>query len=177
MTTRALPVVTNERPDLCTPCGGKCCKREPGYTHPDDWGSADAEREPRITAALASGRVIVDTSCGQWGVRPATVAEVGGVDVDREDPEAWWPFLEPAGRCALLDDATGCALPYAERPRQCRDLVPGVAVEHGRATACRSPGGWDVFATWGPHRALLARCIESARATRARRAGAAVGCS
>lgn len=87
--------------------------------------------------------------------------------MDREDPESWWPFLEPAGRCTLLDDANGCALPYAERPRQCRDLVPGALLDGGKPAACKPAQPWPVFDTWRPHRELLARCIMAARGHRA----------
>jgi len=48
--------MSNERPDICAACGGKCCLRAPGVSFPEDWGLPGEEGEERLAAALASGR-------------------------------------------------------------------------------------------------------------------------
>lgn len=45
---------TNLNPGLCAPCGGICCKTQPGFTEPLQWGSTPEERIANLTAAFAA---------------------------------------------------------------------------------------------------------------------------
>jgi Fe-S-cluster containining protein len=106
------------KPDLCTPCGGKCCKRLPGSAYPDDFPTREA-----LAHALQSGRWAVDWWEGDaregkyelgrtYYIRPA----IKGFEGQKFHP-SW------GGECTFLTP-DGCALPGEARPRECRDLEP-----------------------------------------------------
>lgn len=98
----------NLQPDLCGPCGGACCKRGPGMCLP--WDFAEPLRASLVEAFL-SGKFRAMPYKGVLLVSPRTVHSGAGV-IDPTD-----------GQCALLS-ATGCSLSAAQRPSQCRSLVP-----------------------------------------------------
>lgn len=118
-----LPVVRDsfERPDLCGPCGGKCCKRAPGAAFPEDFGAPDrAAVAVALKARLATGRWAVDWWEGDptggdrghaYYLRPAIVGKEG------QHQDAGW-----GGACTFLSGA-GCTI-AAERPSGCRGLEP-----------------------------------------------------
>lgn len=124
--TLSLPVIDrNERPDLCVPCGGLCCKRSPGFTLPGDWANAAGELdEERLEEALVSGEWVLERWHDDLVPRPATANEVGDVVADLT-PDSWLSghFYSGAGRCNLLGE-NGCTLPFEKRPAQCRMSVP-----------------------------------------------------
>ena len=119
-----LPVVGSyERPDLCGPCGGQCCKTAPGAALPEDFGVGTDEFESRIRSALATGRWAIDWWEGDprddgdgeldeaYYLRPATVGDEG-----RKFHGGW------GGRCTFLG-ASGCEI-FDNRPSGCRGLEP-----------------------------------------------------
>jgi Fe-S-cluster containining protein len=117
-----------ERPDLCTPCGGKCCKSMPGGTHPSDWGAPNTDvMLERLATAFRSGLWAIDWWEGDprgleegdqeyvsqgFYVRPATKGDEGRVFY------ASW-----GGECTFLT-ATGCSFGHDDRPLECRTLEP-----------------------------------------------------
>ncbi|MBI5069534.1 MAG: hypothetical protein HZB56_14965 [Deltaproteobacteria bacterium] len=154
----------NERPDICGPCGGECCRTRPGFEAPERFLRA-ADPAAHLAAALASGEWLLARHVGvPWrgGVpppdevrwreilcpRPATVEErrLGRAFASGE-----------RSPCVFLEER-GCRLAFAERPRMCRSLEPSAA---GECLAAFGPG--EAAAAWLPHQAL----VEEAR----RRAG------
>jgi hypothetical protein len=149
----------NERPELCAECGGQCCLTRPGIEAPERFLAAP-DAVAALAAALATGDWVLAEHVGvPWvdGVeppeaerrrlirypRPATLLERGRDGTPRDE-------LAP---CALLDPA-GCRLPFEERPRMCRALVPTPGFE------CE--GDWgrrEAALAWLPHQEL----VEAAR--------------
>jgi hypothetical protein len=143
-----LPVINQssgvEDVALCKECGGKCCEAAPGGAYPEDFG-------PRETMA----RVMADYfKTGFWGVdswdgdprpypqpggaldrvlyvRPHTVEGKG-----RKHITDWsW-----GGACCLWNPDTGCSLEFANRPHQCRVVIPGSLKQDGMRH-CSYPQG------------------------------------
>lgn len=135
-TRRALPVY---RPELqfsdaalCNECGGNCCKRMPGSTHPAEWGETDDEKIANLADAFASGLWAIDWWEGDprsddadfdtdaecvngYFVRPGIVGHSAHVFGLRH--AAW------SGVCRMLQP-TGCELRHDMRPIECRGLEP-----------------------------------------------------
>jgi Fe-S-cluster containining protein len=146
--------VTAERPDLCAACG-ECCRTRPGAEAPERFLS-EADPAGALARALSSGDWVLARHVGvawegdpppdaeRWRVvrypRPATVDErfLGEV---RAGPEP--------SACVFLGPG-GCRLPYAGRPRMCRDLEPWANGE------CRA--AWDLpdaARAWAPWQQLI----------------------
>ena len=116
------------QPELCTTCGGKCCKNIPGATRPSDF-----KGRQQIIEALRGGRYCVDWWEGDPRKRKNTLSR--------------GYFIRPAGKgfegrlldpswggigCTFLTD-TGCSLEPEQRPTQCRLLEPdatGHCIDH-----------------------------------------------
>lgn len=111
-----------ERPDVCAPCGGKCCKSMPGAALPSDFGATPEEILPKLAARLATGLWAIDW----WEGDPR---------LDGEDSDGRSYFVRPAvagvsdlfdpswgGRCTF-HSSRGCEI-FAERPSGCRGLEP-----------------------------------------------------
>lgn len=134
MSSIRLPVIQdNQNADLCTPCGGKCCKAIPGIYWPEDFGSSHDEVIANVRAAIATGKTTLDywegvTTYDMYYVRPATKG-MEGASIDPSE----------GGECTHLT-AVGCALTWTERPTQCRALEPkpgrGGSVD---SRACAAP--------------------------------------
>jgi Fe-S-cluster containining protein len=116
MTPKHLPVIQdNQNADLCTPCGGKCCKSIPGIYWPEDFGSDRDAVIANVRVAIATGKTTLDYWEGKRKLfypRPAIKGKEG-VAID----PSW------GGECTHLT-AAGCALTWATRPAQCRSLEP-----------------------------------------------------
>ncbi len=137
---------SNEDHSICARCGGHCCRTRPGIEGPERFlGSPDPAAA--LAQFLGSGNWVLEQHLGvpyQPGEtapdperiirypRPATVLEHGK------------PGLAPlpdTADCVFLA-ADGCYLPFNDRPRLCRELVPDICLE------CESP--------WGRREAALA---------------------
>ena len=141
------------RPDICGPCGGKCCKGMPGHASPKDFG---LPKETSLRKAIASGKWAIDWWEGDprsgidgedpgymdqcYYVRPATVGKEG------KTYDASW-----GGVCTFLTD-TGCLLEPKDRPLGCTVLEP-VAGE----VECKIHGFTKQAAalSWFPYQDLL----------------------
>lgn len=154
-----------ERPDMCGPCGGACCKSMPGGSHPSDWGAPNENiMFDRLVVALSSGRWAIDwwegdprgLECGDPGyvdqgfyVRPATKGDEGRVY------HASW-----GGECTFLKE-TGCSLLHNERPLECRTLEPKYPLR------CEQHHGKHATAiAWLPYHSLLQELVREAMASR-----------
>jgi len=112
-------IIENQNPDVCGPCGGKCCKTMPGIVHPDDIEMS----EEHLTTLITEKGYQIDC----WENNP--------FDDGREIGQVF--YLRPqtikarnqvfdfswGGQCVFLGD-TGCQLDWITRPSQCRALVP-----------------------------------------------------
>lgn len=143
-------------PEVCGPCGGKCCLNAPGAAFPKDFGLPRVKG--RLRAALASGRWAIDWWEGDprddvlysddgyvdrgYFVRPATADRVGQL----HDP-SW------GGRCVFLDP-DGCTLEPGDRPSGCRHLEPR---EGGQHCDKHDHSKLDAAIAWLPYHNLLKR--------------------
>lgn len=114
----------NQNPSICGPCGGKCCKKQPGIYHPDDFGETEEEVKSAVIAGLDRGDLTIDWWEGDptgedddvsrgYFVRPAS---------KDEEPSTRFRGLWH-GECSRLGP-DGCELDWADRPAQCRALLP-----------------------------------------------------
>lgn len=110
-----------ENKELCSKCGGKCCKRMPGACFPEDFGLP--WNQTKLHEALASGQYAIDWWIGDPReeeneldetryVRPAIKGKAG----KRYDQSC-------SGECVFLSK-TGCMLEEDERPLNCQKLEP-----------------------------------------------------
>jgi hypothetical protein len=114
--------------DLCSACGGACCKSMPGLTRPEDWGSDRSQIVAALAKAFASGKYAIDwwegdvrtalgeeladpVLCQTEYVRPATVT-------GRRLRDPSW-----GGQCVQWT-TTGCSMAHDDRPYECRMLKP-----------------------------------------------------
>lgn len=106
-------MTNTENASLCTPCGGKCCKNLPGGCTPFDFKDLSYNG---IRALIEGGTYQVDyikeNDCIVYFIRPRTIP-----DKDKYLAASFY------GQCVLLTDK-GCQLSYAERPTQCKTLIP-----------------------------------------------------
>ncbi len=153
-----LPAIEpNERPSVCGPCGGECCRTRPGVEAPDRFLAAP-DPPAALAEALASGDWVLLEHHGLPWVdgkppapedalrvvrypRPATLAE-------RQSGRVFEGAEQSP--CVFLADG-GCRLPFADRPRMCQSLEPHAAGE------CQA--AWDRRAAalaWAPWQDLVA---------------------
>ena len=130
--------MTNERPDLCAGCGD-CCRTRPGAEGPERF-LAEPDPVAALARAFASRDWVLARHVGVAYPRPATVEEraTGAVHSGAEHSP-----------CVFLE-ATGCSLPFPDRPRMCRELEPWA---NGDCLAT-----WDLpqaAREWGPLQGLL----------------------
>lgn len=159
---------------LCAPCGGSCCKRMPGTTHPSQWGETEDEMVANLASAFASGMWAVDwwdgdprpdapspfDANGDWFDNPARLDRAEYVRPAMGSPHRF-PVEHPAwghdGPCVFLADA-GCKLTHDERPLGCRALEPG-------EPECKPHDGGKAGGAlvWVPFRSVIARALVLAR--------------
>ena len=149
-----LPVIAdNQNAELCTPCGGKCCKRQPGKYVPSDFGASKDEITANVRAALATGLTTLDYYEAHddmpdiYFPRPVIVGHEG------KKVHASW-----GGPCTHLQPA-GCALTFERRPFQCRILQPSAGGVCSMPTEYRTT--WAIASMWVEYQ--LDRLIDSNR--------------
>lgn len=112
--------MSNENLNICSKCGGECCKLFPGFYYPDDFrkrnGSLDWER---ILNLLTSGLAQID----RWEdtepvyfLRPKMVMK-------NDSHNGIFSYPWGGDPCIHLTEY-GCSLKYKQRPSQCRLLDP-----------------------------------------------------
>ena len=110
---------SNERPDICGPCGGVCCKFVPGIALPTDFGNHPLEIWPNVRRSLLTKKWAIDYYESDddfypaYYIRPAIKNHNWPVDA------AWGGD----GECVFLT-SKGCSFFYKDRPFQCRKLEP-----------------------------------------------------
>lgn len=123
---------------LCASCGGHCCKRYPGITHPRDWTDPvnEAIMQDRLIEAFKTGFWSVDWWDGDPRVDTSDMSlEELGTFLSTEGRLRCAYFIRPRmkgkpirdpawdGECSLLGP-TGCTLSHDSRPVECRWLRP-----------------------------------------------------
>lgn len=145
MITRVIIDITSAHanPDLCTPCGGQCCKHMPGICLPQDLSPTLDETEifVNLSDRLKTGRWVIDDHLWSKFIRPAVKGEVGRIRGFDQGP------------CTFLSE-TGCELSEVERPSECKLLKP-----HPKKLGyCQMPEAWgwetkDMI--WEPYQHLI----------------------
>ncbi len=143
-------ILNNESSEICTACGGKCCKNHPGHTHAMQFighlpvdathKEIDAAIIERVTESLKSGIMVVDWWEGdviddleededipclknyKWPMAPKgnTYLLRARSVVDNDK----WKNPLWGGACAHWNSDTGCSLEVSQRPWGCQALVP-----------------------------------------------------
>lgn len=133
-----------ENKELCSKCGGKCCKNMPGAAYPEDFGN-DTQA---IKKAIKSGKWAIDWWEGDPGdgkpeeayfVRPA----IKGIK------EIYHPAW--GGECVFLTKK-GCSLHPEKRPKNCRLVEPA---PDGFCKTHKNVGKQDAALQWRPFYELL----------------------
>ena len=140
---RTLTVISNVQPDVCGPCGGKCCQLMPGATFPSDFGDD----------LYGSVKAKIKTGLWQFDYWEGDIDPVGDLDhvycVRPTITTSKGRFVDASwgGPCILWDKSSGCSLTFDDRPTQCRGLIPQPD------TTCISPAGvTKEDAVWVPIR-------------------------
>lgn len=113
------------RPEICSTCGGKCCKGAPGAAFPDDALKFGNTVEDGVLSMLRSGHYVIDWWEGDprkgkdelgraYYIRPRTVDET---DYGR------WHYAGWGGTCHFLR-SDGCVLKPDDRPTNCQLVEP-----------------------------------------------------
>lgn len=146
-----------DNPTVCGDCKGKCCQRCPGFTLPIELGAPDRKLlKKNIEARLRTSRWTLYRYEGPIG-------NIGNGAVHILRPAIKnFEFMTvgpPIGPCAFLGE-TGCGLSEAERPSQCRSLLPApnYFTDYKNAT-CRGLGTEKPIESyalaWLPYNQLL----------------------
>lgn len=123
---------TNTNNEYCSKCGGTCCSRFPGMTHPDQFGPKGPTRFKNMLEAVES--------------------EDYDIDVYEENGESWddWIktyYLRPSSKksnrpigsepCKFQGE-NGCELNHEHRPYECQTLTPSI---NNGEYSCHHPDG------------------------------------
>lgn len=145
MSLRKLPVLNNERPDLCAPCGGRCCRNGPGIAAAADFGRTPQAIGREVRRRLRIGTWKLDGDSEVVFMRPANT----------EDGSSPWGIDEGAP-CVFLG-THGCSLTFADRPKQCRDVTPRGA---GNKCTIGHRAFLAIMRTWQPFKHILNRAAK-----------------
>jgi len=164
---REPPEEGRERPEICGPCGGACCRTRPGFEAPERFLAAP-DPAGALAAALLSGEWLLARHVGvPWRGGQAPPDEVRWREIQCPRPATVGERV--AGKaftsgecspCVFLAEG-GCRLPFAARPRMCRSLEPWAA---GECLAAFGPG--EAAEAWLPHQPLVAEALRRIAATR-----------
>ena len=107
-----------ENLEICSKCKGRCCKSMGCHYSPNDFKGISFEI---LKNKIEEGNISIDW----WEGNP--------FNDDRDIQRAFFlrvrnvhsPIIDPSwgGRCKLLTDE-GCSLPYKDRPKGGRELIP-----------------------------------------------------
>lgn len=115
--------------EICSECGGECCKHGSCLAHPNDFGDTAEQVISNLRNALESGMWIVDFWEGEcpslpkdsegFFIRPRMVEDLY-LHPEREQN---WCVPSWGGECLLLTP-NGCSLDDHSRPMGGRSLTP-----------------------------------------------------
>jgi len=155
--------IKNEKPDLCTPCGGRCCRWAAGIYHPSQIFHGPNGTMKEMLDALSksasvahvefkaiSSSVEHDFEVGDWVSVPVVMPR------HYHSPDVVFR-MDVIGRC-IHHGEEGCSLVYDNRPLECQTLEARDGGECGfPATFSRER---DLLESWLPYRDFLHRFDE-----------------
>jgi len=145
-----------ENKNMCSTCGGACCKSLAGINSPEQFGAPDKHLlEENLMEALKSGRYTIDwwdpdnRLPQTYYIRPSSKGHEGQVT----DPSY-------GGECNFLT-GKGCELGHEERPTQCTTLEPKMK---GDQRACeQNKSKFDMVKLWIPYQDIMEIVLKRAR--------------
>jgi len=153
MSTKVIPIIAaNENAKVCKSCGGMCCKHMPGALIPADLGVGD---DPEVVLAAAYSLLLSGLfsvyyvgapSSMRYYLRPVLAAHIGTSNA-WNGPAVWWAN----NACGLWSPATGCSLSAADRPSECKALVP----DAGGQCHSEFDGKTQAVKEWEPYKEQL----------------------
>ena len=144
----------NLNPAICSPCGGACCKMQPGITAPAQWGTNAEEIEANLTTAFATGKWAVDW----WEGDTEPDGNLDDVYFVRPAAKNVKNLFHGAARNAVCTffQEFGCLLLPEARPDMCLSLIPSTS------GGCWPPGPYkhenlkgDYAQLWRPYQAQI----------------------
>lgn len=140
-----------ENIELCTKCGGRCCKRMSGMYSPSDFEIVSVES---IMNILNTEKCSIDWWEGD--LRPnipkkERLSQIYYIRPRHVDA----PIIDPSwsGTCIFLS-STGCELSYEDRPSNCRGLVPHI----DNSKCYNNNSKEERVAEWIPYQDILVEC-------------------
>lgn len=114
----------NEAPNICTPCGGKCCQWSSGMLSVEQVMAASpyhhfvegAEKLLSSGNYIMTSRHLAGYDRGVWVIVPRSDLSVGDGRF----------FYDNFGKC-VFHTRSGCELSAEERPSECKSLVPSIS--------------------------------------------------
>ena len=141
--------------ELCKKCGGECCKRAPCHYSPDDFKKISFKA---LKKEIEKGNISIDWWEGdiddkkdRYGkVYYLRIKKIGGNIVDPS-----WGGVP----CSIWNEKTGCPLPFKERPKGARALVPAYLIpDLGIPGKCNSTYTREMCVLeWRKHHTILKR--------------------
>ena len=159
-TQQRIIAIKNEKPELCAPCGGRCCRWAAGIYHPSQVFSGPVGTMKEMLVALSkkasmahvefkavSSSVEYDFEVGDWVSVPVVMPRL------YHSPDIVFR-MDVIGLC-IHHDENGCSLTHEDRPLECQMLEARANDECGLpATFSRER---DLLEAWLPYRDLLHR--------------------
>lgn len=106
-----LPIIqNNEHLDICSACGGSCCKNYAGWYHPEQ--VLTILESYKNTGELSPGYKIDAYEAEVYVLRPTHTNSP-----DSDEDFSW------GGQCVHFEDKKGCSLTFEQRPLQCQSLT------------------------------------------------------
>ena len=156
---RVMPI-KNEKPDLCTPCGGRCCRWAAGVYHPTQIFHGPNGTMKEMLDALSnnasigqvefkavSSSIEYDFGVGDWVSVPVVMPR------HYHSPDIIFR-TDVIGRC-IHHGEKGCSLLYEKRPFECQTLEARADGECGLPTKFSRER--DLLEAWLPYRDFLYR--------------------
>lgn len=147
--------IKNENSEICSPCGGQCCKYTPGVFHPEQISKLSIFTKQNFLKLFHTGNYAIIRHCSDdktYVLQPKTRRTLGG---------SWFHTWYEHGTCVFLKD-TGCSFDYKDRPLECQKLTASTD-ENGQPN-CSYPKEYDQMKElvwpWLPYQEILAEIVE-----------------
>lgn len=157
----------NQSPNICSECGGVCCKKAPGLFRPSDFGLPGIKGEANLRQRFFKENIAIDWWEGDprlpkvsydspdyirssYYLRPSVVGRENYLD----DPS--WTL----GQCSNLTE-NGCLLVFEKRPAECKDLTP--VQDKLCVSSISFPDKRQISVEWIPYHALIEKLREEKR--------------
>lgn len=136
-------IQNNENKEVCSKCGGKCCKNVSGFYHPIDFDTIITK--DFIKYLIDNENVVIDAyvsdDANLYFLRPR---------VDTDDKFVSFTY---GGKCIHLTES-GCSKSFEDRPYGCKYLKPTECND-----ASKSFTKWDAAMAWSEYSDLIYNII------------------